>query len=250
MTGVPGVDFPEGGLVDLLLASRGDALIGWVESANDDMIVVTAGEDRSRRRVRIEAGEHVNVVWRAPEELRSRPTELVAVELEPHPVWRLRTAGPAARGQRRAWVRAPLAFPVWMSAGSAELGGMTVDISEGGARVLFNGSADTAAEKSPLDNTGTGWRAPPEDASAVAPAQAVEESENTGPFTVGTVVDLTLWPDEEGLECRAELLRRIPREDDRLEFTLRFIGIHEKTQDVIRRYVFTGLRQLRARGLI
>lgn len=253
MTGVPGIDFPEErDVVDLLASSRGDALIAFVESADDEKIAVTAGEDRGRRRVRAEVGEHVNVVWRGPEGLRSRPTELVTVQLGPQPLWWLRTIGPSERGQRRAWVRAPLAYPVFMSVGSTEFGGMTVDLSEGGARVLFNGSADTATEQPPEGGPGTGRQAPGEGDTAVAVAPAVEKAEEAGPFGVGAVVLLTLWLDgeDEALECRAELLRVIPRDDDRLECTFRFIGVHEKTQDFIRAHVFAGLRRLRARGLL
>lgn len=253
MTGIPGIDFPEErDVVDLLASSRGDALIGWVELATNEMIAVTAGEDRGRRRVRAEVGEHVNVVWRGPEELRSRPTELVKVQLEPQPVWWLRATGPSERGQRRAWVRAPLAYPVFMTVGSTELGGMTVDLSEGGTRVIFNGTADTATEQPPAAGTGVGWPAPAEGDTAVPVAPAVEKTEDAGPFAVGAVVLLTLRLDGEDkpLECHAELLRQIPRDDDRLECTFRFIGIHEKTQDFIRAQVFTGLRRLRARGLL
>ena len=239
-------------MVDLLVSSRGDALIAWVQLASNEMIAVTAGEDRSRRRVRAEVGEHVNVVWRGPEELRSRPTELVTVQLKPQPVWWLRTIGPSERGQRRAWVRAPLAYPVFMSVGSTELGGMTVDLSEGGARVLFNGSENTLTEQPAEGGTGTGSPAPAEGDTAVAVAPAGETTEDAGLFAVGAVVLLTLWLDEEDkpLECRAELLRQIPRDDDRLECTFRFVGIHEKTQDFIRAHVFTGLRRLRSRGLL
>jgi hypothetical protein len=253
MTGIPGIDFPEEReVVDLLASSRGDALIAWVESATNEMIAVTAGEDRSRRRVRAEVGEHVNVVWRGPEELRSRPTELVKVQLEPHPVWWLRTTGPSERGQRRAWVRAPLVYPVFMTVGSTELGGMTVDLSEGGTRVIFNDTADTATEQPPPGGTATGRPAPTEGDTAVPVAPAVETTVDAGPAAVGTVVLLTLWLDGEDkpLECHAELLRQIPRDDDRLECTFRFIGIHEKTQDFIRAHVFTALRRLRARGLL
>jgi hypothetical protein len=52
------------------------------------------------------------------------------------------------------------------------------------------------------------------------------------------------------------VLRRIHRDDDRWELTCRFVGIHEKTEDLIRRHVFFRffrffrLRTLRARGLL
>ncbi|MCF6736606.1 PilZ domain-containing protein [Blastococcus sp. KM273129] len=132
-----GVDYPEARtVVDLLATSRGDVLISLVESSDPTEIVVSIGEDRSRRRVRLEAGEHVEVIWRGPEELRSLPTELIAAELHP-PQWRLRPVGPSTRGQRRSAVRAPLSLQVQMTVGPDVLHGLTVDISEGGIRALF-----------------------------------------------------------------------------------------------------------------
>jgi hypothetical protein len=45
------------------------------------------------------------------------------------------------------------------------------------------------------------------------------------------------------------VIRRIKRQDRRPELTFRFIGLREKTEDLIRRQVFAELRSLRARGL-
>ena len=65
----------------------------------------------------------------------------------------------------------------------------------------------------------------------------------------GSVVSLVLTLDDVDLPCRAEVLRRT-RRNDRWELTLRFVGMHENTQDFIRRHVFERLRTLRARGVL
>jgi hypothetical protein len=65
----------------------------------------------------------------------------------------------------------------------------------------------------------------------------------------GSVVPLVLTLGGDDLPCRGEVLRRIRRED-RWELTLRFVGMHENTQDFIRRHVFERLRTLRARGVL
>ncbi|WP_346621002.1 PilZ domain-containing protein [Blastococcus montanus] len=246
-----GVDYPEPrAVVDLLVTSKGDVLLSWVEAAGDAEIVVTVGEDRSKRRVRLEPGEHVEVVWRGPEELRSRPTELVATQLDP-PQWRLRPVGPATRGQRRSAVRAPLSVQVQMTVGSEVLQGSTLDISEGGMRALFGplGTADRAAltdepadEPTEADATG----APAEPSAGAEPPRPEKEDR----LRIGAVLPLVLCLEQEEVPCRGEVTRRIPRQDGRTELCFRFVDMHERTQDRIRRHVFAGLRTLRARGLL
>ena len=254
MAGTAGLDRPgERDVVDLLPSSRDDALISWVESAGEDEIVVTVGEDRTRRRVRLDVGEVIQVLWRGPEELRVLPTELVSVDLGPRPVWRLRPIGPAARGQRRAAVRAPLPVAVRMTAGSETWDGRTVDLSEGGLRALF-GPDEDLPKASPAGSVPTG-PAPAGDEALPAAETATEAVEPPDPSTpdplgVGEVVSLVLWVGDVELPCRAEVIRRIRRPDRRPELSLRFVGLHEKSQDVIRRYVFEGLRTLRARGML
>ena len=56
--------------------------------------------------------------------------------------------------------------------------------------------------------------------------------------------------DGEEIACRGEVIRRIPRQDRGVELSLRFLDMPEKTQDLIRRHVFAGLRSLRARGML
>ncbi len=50
--------------------------------------------------------------------------------------------------------------------------------------------------------------------------------------------------------CLSEISRLHPRDDSRVELSLRFIGLSEHVQDDIRRRVFARLRDLRQRGLL
>lgn len=245
-----GVDHPEARtVVDLLVTSRGDVLLSWVESSDGSEFVVSMGEDRSQRRVRLDPGEHVEVVWRGPGELRSRPTELVSTQADP-PQWRLRPTGPATRGQRRSSVRAPLGFRVRMTVGTDPVHGATIDISEGGMRAVF----------APPAAAGTGPSAGPPPAGAAVedveqPDAAATTSEGSGPadedpLRIGAVLPLVVCLEDEEVACRGKVTRRIPRQDDRTELCFAFVDLHERTQDQIRRHVFAGLRALRARGLL
>src|SRR5690348_7221726 len=110
MNGTPGIDYPEDRTpIDVLAASRGDAVLCFVEGVADDHLVVSAGSDRLGRVVRVESGERLELVWKDGGELRAVPAEVVDVQTTPQQAWRVRTVGPASRGQRRAAVRAPLA---------------------------------------------------------------------------------------------------------------------------------------------
>jgi PilZ domain-containing protein len=212
----PGVDHPEErAVVDVKAESREDVLLSFVEEAGSDRIVLSVGTDAQQRRVRLEAGEHLELIWRGPEELRSVSAELVEVVPGDSPLWRVRTLGPASRGQRRAAVRAPLAVPLELTLGKTALGGATLDLSEGGSRCLF--------------------LAPPKEAPAIE---------------VGAVLPVTLDLEGAGMSFDAEVIRRHHREDGRPELSLRFLKLGEKRQDTIRRRVFAELRDLRSRGLI
>jgi hypothetical protein len=234
VAGTPGVDFPEQrDVVDVVVSGRGEVLVSWVESADDREVVVTAGEDRDRRRAALPVGERLELVWRAGSELRSLPVELVAVDLGATPVWRLRPTGPVTRGQRRSAVRAPLSLPVCMTVGTVEVVGTTVDLSEAGTRVLFE---DASAGRT--DST---------DGNDSEPA--AEAGTGDGVPDAGAVVTLRISLVDDDVVCQAEAIRRIKRQDRRPELTFRFIGLREKTEDLIRRQVFAELRSLRARGL-
>ena len=242
-TGVPGIDHPEErGVVELLLADRGEVLISWVERVEDKQIVVTAGRDRDQRSVRLDVGDRVEMVWKAASELRSLPTRFETAEASGgETVWRLAPTGPAVRGQRRAAVRAPIPLEVMATRGRTTLTGSTVDISEGGFRAVFRSPEDSAAG---LAQDVVPATSPPAEPPAGDAAPA------TG-LAVGEVLDVVvdLEPGEQ-LRARAEVTRDQRRQDECTEVSVRFIGLHEKAQDVVRARVFAGLRDLRQRGLL
>lgn len=226
MAGEPGVDHPEVmAVVDVLAADRGDALMSWVESVSDGELVLTAGKDRSQRTVRMDVGERLELIWKGPEELRALPAELVAVETgSGEATWRVRPTGRASRGQRRAAVRAPIGFHAEVTLGRTPCEGVTVDVSEGGMRLLLDPAA------------------PAGDDEPAAVSSAVE---------VGTVLPAAVdLASGRRVTCQAEVVRRHHREDARVELSMRFIGLAEPQQDAIRRDVFAALRDLRSRGLI
>ena len=133
MQGSPGIDYPEDrSPVDVLPTSRGGAVMCFVEQVADDHLVLTIGQDRAGRPVRLSAGERMDIVWKDAGELRSLPVELIAVETAPRQVWQVRPVGPAARGQRRAAVRAPLSYRTVLSWGDVVAEGTSLDVSEGG----------------------------------------------------------------------------------------------------------------------
>ena len=137
MKGEPGQDYPEQMTpVDVLAASRGDALASFVEAVHDTELILTVGTDRGRRPVRLDPGERLELVWKAASELRAVPAELVDTQAGDQPTWRIRTVGPATRGQRRAAVRAPLVFRVHLGPEDGHFDGQTVDLSEGGIRLV------------------------------------------------------------------------------------------------------------------
>jgi hypothetical protein len=240
MTGEPGVDYPEEKMpIDVRAASRGDTLLSFVEAVENGELVVSVGEDRHRKPVRLEPGEHLELMWRGPDELRAVPAELVAVETGNRATWRVRPAGPAGRGQRRAAVRAPMDYRVTLSSAAQTLEGVSLDLSEGGVRFLLDDAVEEPAE-----------------AGAVKDPAA--ESEPTGAdaatdvrLEVGSIQQVTVWfDDRDHVTAKGEVIRHFPREDKREEVSIRFIGLPEKMEDLIRARVFARLRDLRARGVL
>ncbi len=213
----PGVDHPEErAVLDVKASSRSDVLISFVERVSGWELVVSVGEDAQKRRVRLDTGEHLELIWRGPEELRSLPAELVEVVTGDSPTWRLKVVGPASRGQRRSAVRAPMSMPVELTLGERVLSGTTIDLSEGGTHCMLTGK----------------------------PGAAKPEIE------VGAVLPVAVDLDGDRLATKAEVIRRHPRDDEHTELSLRFVGLGEKREDAIRRRVFAELRDLRSRGLI
>lgn len=238
MMGEPGLDFPEAKTpVDVRVQSRGDTLLSFVELVDNGELLLSAGEDRLRRPVRLEPGEHLELTWRGPDDLRAVPAELVAVDTEGRATWRVKLVGPSGRGQRRAAVRAPMEYRVTLTAGGRTLEGVSVDVSEGGVRFLLGDAAGPDADPhSGADDQQT---------TAEAPKPAEPQLE------IGSVHQVTVWwDDRDNVIAQGEVIRRFPREDKREEVSIRFIGLPEKMEDVIRARVFARLRDLRARGVL
>jgi c-di-GMP-binding flagellar brake protein YcgR len=98
-----------------------------------------------------------------------------------------------------------------VSAEAGRLRGTTVDISEAGFRGVLDGPA--------------------------------------GP-RVGDLLDVVVDLGPGRLAATAAVTRRHPRADGRHEVSARFVELPERAQDQVRARVFTGLRDLRRRGLL
>lgn len=236
MMGDPGLDYPEAKTpVDVRVQSRGDTLLSFVEVIDDGELHLSAGETRLKTPVHVEPGEHLELTWRGPDELRALPAELVAVETGGRGTWRVRPVGPAGRGQRRAAVRAPMECRVTLTADGRTLEGGSLDVSEGGVRFLLE---DREAPEAGQDPAGEHQS---EAGSAVTGLQ----------LQPGSVHEVSLWWDDgDTVVAKGEVIRHFPREDKREEVSIRFIGLPEKMEDVIRARVFARLRDLRARGVL
>ena len=205
-----------GSVVELFFTSRGDPQLSWCDDLPGDDLVVSAPLDRMQRPIALEDGEQIEVVWRDDDGgLRALPVVLVSTELGERPRWLLREAGEARRGQRRDAVRAPMHIPVRVGPEIGAHSGSTVDVSEGGMRCLLEPDGDAAVD----------------------------------PATGDVVRVSVLFPDST-VTCLAEVIRRHERDDPRMDLSVRFIGLTEHQQDVLRRRVFARLRELRTRGLI
>lgn len=221
--GVPGVDFPEAReMVDVMAPGRGEVLLSRVESALEGDIVVTAGETRRQRRLSLPVGERLELVWKGPENLRSLPVELVALLPGETPLWQLRATGPSTKGQRRSAVRAELTVPFSLRFKADEAAGTTIDVSEGGARAVFNTPVDV------------------EDGDS-AFVQDLEP---------GDRVTVRLGFEDGEMTCDAEIVRRFQqRPDRRPEVTFKFLGLSEKDSDRVRAQVFVQMRAQLARRI-
>jgi hypothetical protein len=67
---------------------------------------------------------------------------------------------------------------------------------------------------------------------------------------VGDLLDVVVDLGPGQLAATAVVTRRHPRADGRHEVSARFVELPERAQDQVRARVFTGLRDLRRRGLL
>ena len=217
-----------GTIVDVIGAAEGRVCTSFVEQVSDDVIVLSVPQDRHGTLVP-HAGSRLELVWKDAPGFLAVP--VVVREDGRGSSLRVERAGPTAPGQRRAAVRAPLRLPVEFGSEKHPLSGLTVDVSEGGLRCVLD-QMDTTSN---AENGGT------TDAG---------DFRRTEVPSIGDRLSVTIVFSSVVVEATAEVVRRPRREDGRTELSLRFVGIPEGTQDLIRRQVFAGLRDLRLRGLI
>jgi hypothetical protein len=210
MTSVPGVDHPEEqSEAEVTLVGRGISVSTRVEFVNDGVIVVRPSVSEFVEQVVAATADRVEIFWKAGDETRGLPAEVLQVEQGAVVRWRLQITGEAEVSQRRKAVRARVALPVEIGFGSYELNGETVDLSEAGMRAACDGFG-------------------------VLP-------EN------GTRLDLVLKLEEGGpLTVKAEAVR-IQSRGARWVLSIRFLDLPEKEGDRVRRRVFQALREERAR---
>lgn len=214
----PGVDYPdEKTVLDVFTDGQQDSLTSIVQQADGGQLVLTVAQERSGRRVHVDVGGHLELVWRGPDTLHGLFVQLEDVAKGAEPTWRVRPTGPVRAVQRRDAVRAPVRLKVVASAGGDPQSGWTVDLSEGGIRCTLQGVPLTA--------------------------EGGEKRRHVGDvLTVTVVVDGTEVTDQ------MRVVRLHPRTDGAWEASLCFTGLGDKVEDLIRKRVFTELRALRAKG--
>jgi hypothetical protein len=205
----PGIDHPVvDGEAQVSLPGRGITVSSRVESVDGDLLALRPSASQFVDQSVVAAGALVEVQWQRPEDQRSAPAEVVAVEQGAALRWRLRITGPAEVTQRRKAVRGRVVVPVEVGYGSLELKGESGDLSEDGARISLDGFG---VQPEPGDS-----------------------------------VDLRIELDGPAILAKAEVIRVVAR-GARWSLSTRFLNLEEKDQDRIRRRVFQALREERAR---
>src|SRR3954454_10868476 len=223
--------------VDVIGIQDGRITSSVVQEASGDEVVLVLLPRDGNDPVSPEPGTRLELVWKDTEGLVALPVEVVLGERAAGSVLRVRRTGPTTPGQRRSAVRSPLTLPVEVTRGNDQLSGLTVDLSEGGLRCVLDLPDDetsTEGEDGPVEST-TG------DGAVM---------ETAGNLAVGDRVAVVVAFDNAVVRSAADVVRRHRRKDARVEVSLRFVGMPEGTQDLIRRQVFASLRDLRQRGLI
>ena len=209
MTGEPGVDHPEEqSEAEVTLTGRGISVSTRVEFVGDGVISVRPSVGEYVEQVVASAGDRVEVFWKAGEETRALPAEVLTADAGAAPRWRLQITGPAEISQRRQAVRGRVSLPLEIGYGSSELTGETVDLSENGMRAAADG-----------------FGVPPEP---------------------GSRLDLMVQMEDGPLKVKGEVVRFSAR-GARWLLSIRFRDVQEKDGDRIRRRVFQALREERAR---
>jgi hypothetical protein len=205
----PGIDHPVvDGEAQVSLPGRGITVSARVESLDGEVLALRPSVSDFVDQSVVATGSLVELQWQRPEDQRSAPAEVVAVEQGAVLRWRLRLTGPAEVTQRRAAVRGRVVVPAEVGLGSLELKGETGDLSEDGARINLDGFG-------------------------VQPEP-------------GESVDLRIELDGGVVVAKAEVIRVASR-GARWSLSTRFLDVQERDQDRIRRRVFQALREERAR---
>jgi c-di-GMP-binding flagellar brake protein YcgR len=205
----PGIDFPP---VDseahVRVPGRGITVSSRVEAVDGDSLALRPSVGEFVDQAVVAPGTAVEVQWQQPQDMRSAPAEVVAVESGAVLRWRLRLTGPAEVTQRRNAVRGRVQLPIEVGLGSMSFEGETADLSEAGTRVVLDGF---------------GMLPEP-----------------------GTPLDLRLEVDGVPFVSKAEVVRATGR-GARWSLSIKFVGLEERQQDRLRRRVFQALREERAR---
>jgi hypothetical protein len=209
MSSVPGVDHPvEQSEAEVRLAGSNVAVSARVEVVHEGVISVRPSAGEYVGQTVVKPGDAVEVFWRTAEGQRALPAEVLDVQSGAVVRWRLGVTGPAEHSQRRSAVRGRVVLPAKAKLGTVELKGTTMDVSEAGTRVEFEGFG-------------------------VVP----------GP---GATMSLSIAFEDGPLVTRAEVIR-VQARGARWVMSIRFVDIAEKEQDRVRRRVFQALREERAR---
>jgi PilZ domain-containing protein len=193
---------------DVTVITRGITVPALVEIAGETTLTVRP-TDEGLGAVEVRSGDAVDLYWVGDHEERTLPATVSAVEGSAEPRWRLSVTGPATRSQRRKAVRALVQLPVLMPWAGSVMTGKTVDVSEAGMRALMDG-----------------WGLPPEPGT---PVQA----------------DVTL-DDDHTVDLYGVIVRQLTQ-GAQWQLSMRFDDVPEDVADRLRRRVFQGLRDERAR---
>jgi hypothetical protein len=209
----PGVDHPVvDGAADVTSVARGVSVDARVESAGEHAVVVRPSVGEYVEQDVVVAGDLVEVFWRGPAGGRALPAVVTRVEYGAAPRWHLSVAGPAEDRQRRTAVRARISLPVTVTLRGIELPGESRNLSEAGMKVVVDGHGSSAPEP-------------------------------------GTQLGVTVHLEDGAVRYRAEVVRAQGRITEWL-LSLRFLEPAERDQDRLRRRVFQGLREERARSSV
>ncbi|WP_170182705.1 PilZ domain-containing protein [Blastococcus colisei] len=192
---------------EITLSGRGVSVSSRVEVVQNEFISVRPSVGEFVEQVVVKVGDVVEIFWKTEDSQRAMPAEITDVETGAVVRWRMRTTGPADTSQRRKAVRGRIAVPVEAEHGAIDLKGTSIDLSEAGIRVEFEGLG-----------------APPE---------------------AGAKLLLVVHLDDGDIRTPAEVVRTQAR-GARWVMSIRFVDIPEKDQDRVRRRVFQALREERA----